>query len=129
VLHFEKGIIMAVEINENIGGKTLEVRLSGKLVPEDYEKFVPVVERCVRQHGRIRMLLLMHDFHGWTAGALWEDTKFAVHHFSDIERLAMVGEKKWQQGMVVFCKPFTTAAVRYFDEKQMADAREWIAAA
>ena len=71
----------------------------GKLSKEDYTAFMPAVERLVSQHGRIRILLQMHDFHGWTAGALWADTKFAAHHFRDIERLAMVGETKWQHGI------------------------------
>jgi hypothetical protein len=68
----------------------------------------------------------MRDFHGWTAGALWEDTKFALHHFSDIERLAVVGETKWQHGMAVFCKPFTAATVRYFHHTASSEARAWI---
>jgi hypothetical protein len=58
---------------------------------------------------------------------LWEDIKFDVKHFRDIERLALVGEKKWEEGMATFCKPFTTAEVRYFDRAQVDDAREWIA--
>ena len=117
---------MAMTINETNGGKVLEVSVSGKLVKGDYERFVPVVERLVKQHGKIRMLVQMHDFHSATAGALWEDTKFAVHHFGDIKRLAVVGEKKWQHGMVVFCKPFTDAEVRYFDHTAMSDARSWL---
>jgi hypothetical protein len=117
---------MAIKLEEKDGGKILEVTLTGKLVKEDYEAFVPVVERLVKQHGKLRMLVAMHDFHGWTAGALWEDTKFAMHHFTDIERLAVVGETKWQQGMAVFCKPFTMAKVRYFDHTAMSEARAWL---
>ena len=117
---------MSIEMKEINGGKALEARLSGKLVKEDYETFVPVVERFIKQHGKIRMLVAMHDFHGWTAGALWEDTKFAAHHFRDIERLAVVGESKWQQGMAVFCKPFTTATIRYFDHTAMSEALAWV---
>jgi hypothetical protein len=30
--------------------------------------------------------------------------------------------------MAVFCKPFTTAKVRYFDSAKLAEAREWVAA-
>jgi hypothetical protein len=56
---------------------------------------------------------------------LWEDTRFAMHHFSDIESLAVVSETKWQQGMTVFCKPFTAAAIRHFDHTAMNEAREW----
>ena len=68
----------------------------------------------------------MRDFHGWTAGALWEDIKFDVRHFRDIERLALVGEKKWEKGMAVFCKPFTTAKVRYFERAKADEARAWL---
>jgi len=58
---------------------------------------------------------------------VWEDTKFAVHHFRDIERLAVVGETKWQEGMTVFCKPFTTATIRYFDHSKASEASDWLA--
>jgi hypothetical protein len=29
--------------------------------------------------------------------------------------------------MAAFCKPFTTAEIRYFDKAQAADAKQWIA--
>lgn len=38
--------------------------------------------------------------------------KTDYEHFADIKRPAMVGEKQRQQGMALFCKPFTKAAVR-----------------
>lgn len=119
---------MAIELKEVESGNVLEVLLTGKVVKEDYETFVPAVEQLVKQQCKIRMLVVMHDFHGWTASAAWEDTKFGVHHFRDIERLAIIGEKRWQQGMAVFCKPFTAATVRYFDHAQADEARAWIAA-
>jgi hypothetical protein len=117
---------MAIEVNETEGGEVLEVRASGKLSKEDYGHFVPVVERLIKQNGKIRVLFEMHDFHGWEAGALWEDIKFDVKHFGDIQRLAMVGDKKWEQGMAAFCKPFTTAKVQYFDVKDVDKARTWL---
>jgi hypothetical protein len=36
----------------------------------------------------------------------------------------MVGETRWQHGMTTFCKPFTTATVRYFDRADAAAARK-----
>jgi len=117
---------MAIQLTEKNGGKVLEVQVSGKLGHEDYRHFVPEFERLVKQHGKIRVLFLMSDFHGWEAGALWDDIKFDLKHFSDIERLAMVGDKKWEKGMSVFCKPFTTAKIRYFDTAQTADAHSWL---
>jgi hypothetical protein len=119
----------AVTFTETNDGKVLEVGLTGTLAKEDYQYFIPVVERLVKKHGKIRMLVDMHDFHGWTAAALWQDIKFDTKHFSDIERIAMVGETKWQHGMAVFCKPFTGAQIRYFDRTATDQARTWLTSA
>jgi hypothetical protein len=118
--------LKTLEVTETAGGQVLEVHVTGKLEKADYDHFVPEVERLIEQHGKIRVLFDMHDFRGWTAGALWQDIKFDVKHFKDIERLAIVGEKKWEKGMAVFCKPFTTATIRYFDRSQLKEARQWI---
>jgi tRNA G46 methylase TrmB len=117
---------MAVKLNEINDGKVLEVQMSGKLARADYERFVPEFERLLKQQGKLRVLCDMEDFHGWEAGALWEDIKFDLKHFSDIERLAMVGDKKWEKGMAAFCKPFTSAKIRYFDRAAMSEARSWV---
>lgn len=117
---------MSVDLQEEAGGRILLAKLSDKLTMEDYARFVPEVERLIKQHGKIRMLVQMHDFHGWTTGALWRDVKFDLKHFRDIERLALVGEKAWEHGMAVFCKPFTTAKIHYFNESKADEALEWI---
>ena len=117
---------MPIQLNEEDGGKLLVVNVSDKPVTTDYEHFVPEFDRLVRQHGKLRVLFDMTGFHGWEAGALWADIKFDMTHFADIERLAMVGEKKWQQGMAVFCEPFTHAAIQYFDHADIAAARKWL---
>jgi len=49
-----------------------------------------------------------------------------MRHFNSIERLAIVGESAWEKGMAVFCKPFTTAKVKYFDHSQRQQAETWL---
>jgi hypothetical protein len=117
---------MSVDLLEQVEGKVLEVHITGKLSEEDYAEFVPKVEALIARHGKINVLVRMKDFHGWDAAALWEDIKFDARHFSDIERLALVGEKTWQKGMAVFCKPFTTAEVRYYEPDEEDRARAWV---
>ena len=117
---------MPVRVDEENDGKVAVIHVSGKLTKADYEHLVPEVERLIQKHGKIRILFDMHDFHGWDGAALWEDTKFAFRHFHDIERLAAVGEKRWQKGMTIFCKPFTGAEIRYFDHNQAREARDWV---
>ena len=117
---------MAIQLTEKGGGKVLEVQCTGKLAHEDYQRFVPEFERLVKANGKLRVLFEMTDFHGWKAGALWDDIKFDLKHFADIERLALVGDKKWEKGMSVCCRPFTTAKIRYFDRAAIAEARAWL---
>ncbi len=117
---------MTVKLIEKNDGKLLEIQMSGKLTKKDYAHFVPAVERLVNEYGKIRILVELHDFHGWTAGALWEDIKFDAKHFSDIERIAIVGETEWEHGMAVFCKPFTTANISYFDRAAINEAHVWL---
>ena len=117
---------MPVELREEQGGRLCVIQLSGKLTREDYGHLVPAMELLIKKHGKISLLVRLHDFHGWTVGAFWEDLKFDVKHFRDFERLAVVGEKKWHKRMAQLCKPFTTAKIRYFDQSQAAEALEWV---
>ena len=117
---------MSIQLTEENDGKVLVVHVSGKRIKADYERFVPEFERLVRKHGKLRLLFDMTGFHGWDLSAAWEDFKFGVEHFADIERLAMVGEKQWQHGMATLCKPFTKAMVRYFEHAEAAEARKWL---
>lgn len=119
---------MPIELTKKADGRAIHIRVKGRLTEGDYEKFVPQVEDLIKRYGKIRVLFEMEDFHGWTASALWEDLKFDLAHFKDIDRLAMVGEKKWQKGMAIFCKPFTTATIKYFESNQLEQALDWIEA-
>ncbi len=120
---------MPIELKEENGGKLASVCVSGKLTKHDYEHFAPEVEAMIKKHGKIDFLLNMHEFHGWDAGALWEDIKFDMHHFNQIGRIAMIGDSKWEKWMSAFCRPFTTAKVKYFEKDQLKEADAWIRSA
>ena len=117
---------MALALEENAAAKLLEVRASGKLTKADYEHFEPAVSGLIEATGKIRILFVMHDFHGWDLGGVWEDIKFATRHCRDIERIAMVGETAWEKWMSVICKPFTLSQIKHFDAGQETAAREWL---
>src|SRR5438132_3638321 len=117
---------MTIDVQEIAGAGFVEIDLTGKLGSEDYKAYLPKIEELIRQHGKLRLLVHMHDFHGWTPGGLWEDLKFEVRHFKDLERIAFVGDKKWEAGMSKFCKLFTIAEIRFFDEAMLDQARAWL---
>lgn len=75
------------------------------------------------------MLFDLTGLHGLEVDALWDEIHFDIKHSSDIDRLAIVGDRKWQQGMAAFVKPFMKATSRYFDHADIAEARKWLEAA
>jgi hypothetical protein len=111
---------------DGLGGRVIGLKLSGRLHDEDYDRFVPMVDEAVAAHGKVRMYVEFHDFHGWSAHALWDDIVFAASHVLDIERIAMVGETTWEEWMAKVCKPFTRATIKYFDHAHADDAKAWI---
>ncbi len=120
---------MAIELIESAEAQLLEVQASGKLSKEDYEHFEPAVSGLIGTSGKIKILFVMRDFHGWDLGAVWEDIKFATKHCRDIDKIAMVGENAWEKWMATICKPFTMSSIKYFDAGEEGAAREWLASA
>jgi len=118
---------MSLNIIEHDDGKILEMEMSGKLVDSDFRLLEPTFSRLVKKHGKIRVLLRMLDFHGWEGAAFWDEVKFDLKHFGEIERLAMVGDKKWEKFLSDFSRPFTSATIRYFDKDSAPEARVWLA--
>jgi hypothetical protein len=118
-----------IEQLSGLPDNVLGFKMSGKLHDEDYKAFVPLVDAAVAQQGKVRLLAQFHDFHGWDAHALWDDVKFSTSHCTKLERIALVGEKKWEQWMAKVCKPFTMAKIEYFDASEFDEARAWLAEA
>jgi len=117
---------MPVQLKEDWGGKILILNWSGKLGREDYAHFIPEVERAIKAHGKVGLLVRMHGFHGWTMRAVWEDLTLVLRYFSHIERLAFIGDNRWEAEMALLCQSLTTSKERYFDESKAAEAAAWI---
>jgi hypothetical protein len=113
-------------LKEEPSGTVVTLVFKDTLKREDYEHFVPQIEKIMESREKINLLIVLRDFSGWTAGALWEDAKFGIRHFDDIERLAIVGDTTWQKAMTGFVKPFTRAEVKYFDFSDLAQAETWV---
>jgi hypothetical protein len=80
----------------------------------------------VTVRGRVRLYVQFEDFHGWDLRAAREDLQFCLKHYSDFERIAMVGDHQWERWTASFCKPFTKAKGRYFDKTDVAAAWKWL---
>lgn len=117
---------MPVTMLEQGDRKTLAITMRGKLTKADYDTFIPQIETLYEREGKLNFLIKLEDFKGIEIGALWQDIKFDVKHFDDVERLAIVGEDGWMRWMTELSRPFTSAEVRYFEPDRSEEALDWV---
>lgn len=99
---------------------------TGKLEQQDIEKVHPIIHSILDKGLKVRWYFEMNNFEGWTIKGLWEDFKMDAAHEKDYERIAMVGDKKWQKRATQFMMPFTNADIKYFNINQKEKAKIWI---
>ena len=98
----------------------------GRLDDEDYERIIPLLEEKISIYEKIRWYFEMRDFTGWSFSAMWKDLKFDIKHRENLERVAMVGDKKWEKQLTELMKPFTDADVKFFETEDREEAKHWI---
>lgn len=104
----------------------VEIEVSGKLTEADYEVLVPEVERLAQERGPLRIYIELSDFRGWSPSGLWREVEFDVRHQDAMKRVAIVGEKAWEEWGTRLSKPFFKADVRYFPSEKAGAARSWV---
>lgn len=106
--------------------RVIRATVSGQLQESDYRALTSRIEELLKHHTSLRMLVQLSEFKGWTPGGAWEDAKLGFRRFSDFDRLAVVGDKGWEEWMTRLCRPFTLADVRFFEPFDMEKALSWI---
>jgi hypothetical protein len=104
------------------------ITLSGLLTWAEFQAFLTRVEtEDVFASGKIRVLIQLENFSGWEPGNQWGDVSFFFRHDKDIERIAIVGDPRWQDPMRVFLfADYRQAEARFFPETDRAAARAWL---
>ena len=107
--------------------RVVSLKLCGKLHDdEDYQQFVQTMETILTAEGQVRLFVQYEDFPGWDVYAARDDFKLNLRRDSDFERIAMVGDGKWDKLMASFCEPFTQAQVKYFGKSEVDAAWKWL---
>ena len=108
--------------------RIMTVRVSGRLTKDEIREFSARFEEAVRVHGPLRLKIHLEDFEGWDWGGFWEDLRSDLTHRSDMERIAIIGERAWQRWGTWLTKPFIKADVRFFEPREAALAESWLLA-
>jgi hypothetical protein len=103
----------------------------GHVTKADYETvLMPDVEKKLQQHEKVSTYYeIGPDFEGFDAGAMWDDTKVGLGHFSRWERMAVVTDIDWIKHSMKFFGFLMPAELRAFSTTDGDEARAWVAKA
>lgn len=100
----------------------LSLKATGKLTHADYEKINPMINSALEgiDDPKIKAYIDGSDFEGWELRAAWDDFKLGLKHGSEFEKIAIFGNKKWQQYSAKVGSWFISGDVKYFEDADAA---------
>ncbi len=103
----------------------IAIQATGILTGEDYDAVLPDIEKIIEKHGKVRVYIDMEFFQGWEMGAAWKDMAFGIAHWNDLDKLAIVGDAKWEEWTATVANATMHGAVRHFPVRERAEALKW----
>jgi len=68
------------------------------------------------------------DFTGFDPGAMWDDVKMGMRHFSGWDRVALVSDVPWIRTTTAAMSFMIPAEIRLFHLNELDEATQWITA-
>ena len=112
---------------ERIGSNFfLTLKAAGKLTHEDYQTITPMVDSALSgvKQPRVKALIDGTELEGWELRAAWDDFKLGLKHGNEFEKIAIYGNKDWQETTAKIGAWFISGEVKYFENAE--DARAWL---
>ena len=105
----------------------VSVSASGTVTAEDYESvLIPAIEETLKSHDKVRVLFQLEPNTEFTAGAIWDDTKFGLGHFFAFEKFALISDTEWINNTVKILGFMMPCPVKLFALGELDAAKEWV---
>ncbi len=110
------------ETHENV----LAVRVSKELSVADFDGYRNLLRDMMQRYEEVHLYYEMVDANWVQPVAAIENGLFDVIHGLDYGRVAMVGEKKWQEWAAKLMSPVKKKGIRYYDLSERDQALQWV---
>ncbi|VAW99999.1 hypothetical protein MNBD_GAMMA22-1081 [hydrothermal vent metagenome] len=104
----------------------LSLKAQGKLTHKDYEIITPMIDSALAavKEPKVKVLIDGTELEGWQARAAWDDFKLGLKHGNEFEKVAIYGNKKWQELVAKIGSWFIAGEIKYFEN--VDDAITWL---
>jgi hypothetical protein len=115
------------ELIEKIKGDVLALKITGEIEEKEKSELTRIVEKRIKERGSIRILIAAEHYPSFnSAEDLYSDLNFVVRFSSEIERMAVVGDRPWKSTWVALFGLFSSIDARYFSKEDFEEAWQWL---
>ncbi len=108
-------------------GPVIGFKVIGKVTPDDYKQLEPQIQALVDEYDDdICVLIDLEEFAGEEVKAWLPDLKFGHRFHDNIDKMAIVGDKRWQKWLAALADPFYADEAKFFDVENSAEAWDWL---
>jgi hypothetical protein len=112
---------------KNGSGNIVALKISKEITQKDLENISRILDKTILKYGTIRILLLVEHYASFSsAETLYEDLKFAHLYSSNIDRMAVVGDRVWKSTWVALFGLFSGFLTNYYDKTEINEAWSWL---
>ena len=105
-------------------GSVLGFTISGNVTKADYQTLDPAVEAAIAKHGSVSLLFDLTGFHWEKVSAWGADLGFGKKFHDSVEKMAIVGDKKWERHLAKLAQPYYAKQAQFFETDD--DAWTWL---
>ena len=116
-------MLQLIPVNED---RIVAVKAIGKLGNDDLKTLTDLLEKAIAENGPLSLLIELENFHGWDPEAAWAEFMFLTKREDDFKRIAIIGEKRWEQWMTALGNAFTASEMRFFKRDELLVAWDWL---
>jgi hypothetical protein len=108
--------------------RLLVLRVGGELRKSGLDAVQSEFVQEIASAGTVRLLVLLENFTGWERTEAWGDTDFFFSQRNDFEKIAVVGDSRWEAQVLAFTGAgLRKGPVKFFAETGESEARAWLA--
>jgi hypothetical protein len=104
----------------------LALKAIGTLTHEDYQVITPMIDSALKgiKTPKVKVLIDGTELEGWELRAAWDDFKLGLSHNNEFTKIAIYGNKKWQEIGAKLSAWFISGEIKYFENYD--DAMKWL---
>ena len=116
-----------IELIEGLPDNVVGVEIHGKVEADDYAQILePAVAKVIEVHGKVRILYVIGESYGFSAGAMWEDAKVGLEDRRAWERIAVVSDHGTLLEALRLFTWMVPGEARTYPMDRIEDAKAWL---